>query len=407
MAELGHDQLSRFPPTSTPFVCKPLVRNTIATKDDSKRYTKTGEQVERRKPPGLGIKRSDHLWDRLVSYADRTNDHVYRHTYDRPEGPRAIPDPSRAAFRDAIRELDGLKYYLEGRTPAPVSSTVSVTDEAKAQIIEVLNTTIKTRYQNQANDVTPPPVHPPMVLPPPGPQPPLNLFKTTADTQIAPDRGTDHVQYPIWLRSCPAYHEFYDRDNAGFPDFLLCRSPLHSGKAAVCEIKPYWVYRTGNILDTYFIDPVGNGTIPAGLAAQGYLDSWVWEVDSSAHMIIRQVYGEMLGMGTKLAFVSNTDICIAMMLVPRAGGEDLVLSLPKRWTDPTLITALTGLTFAAIDQPCWTWPGQSVVDVLCPENERVSLRTALPAQTVDMMTALLGQAGLLPVQQIPEEGEHA
>lgn len=108
-------------------------------------------------------------------------------------------------------------------------------------------------------------------------------------------------------------------------------------------------------------------------------------------------------MGVDIAFFSNCEICFVAVLTkekddekptvlsPQAqraanrSGEKpkdmhhvLVLSAPRRWTDPNLHAALTGLTFLAIDIDDW---GKTIADLLCPSQDRVSLRTKNVAET--------------------------
>lgn len=119
-------------------------------------------------------------------------------------------------------------------------------------------------------------------------------------------------------------------------------------------------------------------------------------------------------MGAQVAFFSNLEVVFVAVLTEDSGTGELdasggskpvtrsekkpekkhpvmVLSTPRRWTDPNLHAALTGLSFMAIDAADWM-PKKSMMELLCPvgPGSCVPLTTPLDAET----QAILQEYGL-------------
>ncbi|KAF9069019.1 hypothetical protein BDP27DRAFT_1363737 [Rhodocollybia butyracea] len=353
--------------------CQPVLRNPISTKHTT--YTTTATKVSELNQPGqpgarLQIKRSDKMWQRAAAYSSYTRVHNYPNTAECNQ----IQDRSRdkAAFKQASSLLHAEESILMSRRPTVMTGTASAQDEGRDQIIKILNASLQTRYRNRVAENIPD-----------------NSAYMSSMGEI--DEASDMLQdtfYPSCIRPCPAMHsQPMSRDNAGFSDFVLSKYPNQSGQVAVFEFKPFWGYSSSALLDHYF----GNNIDM--ILRQG-TDDFLWDgVNSASRELVKQIYGEHVFMGADVAFFTNCDICfisVRVKGVDAQGEKDiLVISSPKRWTDPSLHAALTGMSFMAVDMADWN-PVKTMADLLCPARECVGLHTPLTQETKDIMNDYCG-----------------
>ncbi|KAJ3979335.1 hypothetical protein F5890DRAFT_1546912 [Lentinula detonsa] len=255
------------------------------------------------------------------------------------------------------------------RQPTILTSATSAQDEGRDQVVKILNASLQTRYRNQAaaniaNNRT---------------------YESARNRSVDAKDMIDHTFYPTFVRPCPAMHQNpQEKDKAGYSDFILSKYPDRSGQVAVLEFKPFWNYASKPMLEHYYMK-AGTGSI-----VLPNTDEFQWKLPAgskgaAAHELLRQVYGEHVFMDVDVSFFTNCDICFISVTTKEPDGmgsyrDVMVLSSPKKWTDPSLHAALAGLSFMAIDASDFT-PPKSMADLLCPANERISLRVA-PSQEI-------------------------
>ncbi|GJJ09992.1 hypothetical protein Clacol_004218 [Clathrus columnatus] len=96
---------------------------------------------------------------------------------------------------------------------------------------------------------------------------------------------------------------------------------------------------------------------------------FLWSSTEVSAKLIRQLWGQLHFFGCRLGFVTNGSM---VMLVARTNPNTLILSVPKKWTDNTVLTALAGLSFAGVDMAYLNEEGSSQLlnTYLCPEAHR-------------------------------------
>ncbi|KAJ4000112.1 hypothetical protein F5050DRAFT_707351 [Lentinula boryana] len=349
--------------------CQPVFRNPLSTKNKS--HTTVASKVaslDQLGKPGhrLQIKTSEHVWERAIAYVS------YKSAGNYPTTAECNNLVDRSASKPAYQQAAALLHAEESimmiRRPTILTSASSVQDEGRDQVVKILNASLQTRYRNQvagniADHLT---------------------YESPMDQSVDSQDMIDHAFYPTYIRPCPSMnHGPQTRDKAGYSDFILSKYPHKSGQVAVFEFKTFWNYTTEMILGHIYKDKVF-------ITANS--DRFQWQLPPGegspvAHELLKQVYGEHVFMGVDVSFFTNCDICFIAVTtkepdrIPVGSYHDvMVLSSPKKWTDPSLHAALTGLSFMAIDASDFV-PPKSMADLLCPANERISLGVA-PSQKV-------------------------
>ncbi|KAJ3793830.1 hypothetical protein GGU11DRAFT_811658 [Lentinula aff. detonsa] len=304
--------------------------------------------MEPKKEPDddLQIKTSEHIWKRALAYVSYTPVDNYPTTADC----NVLVDrsASNAAYQQAAALLHAEESIMTIRRPTILTNASSAQDEGRDQVVKILNASLQTRYRNQAAvNVA------------------VDRTYESANGSVDAKDMIDHSFYPAYIRPCPSmHHNPQQRDKAGYSDFILSKYPDRSGQVAVFEFKPFWYYDTESM------------TVDRKFAA--------------SHELLKQVYGEHVFMGVDVSFFTNCDVCFIAVTTKEFQGNSsydvMVLSSPKKWTAPSLHAALTGLSFIAIDAGDFT-PPKSIADLLCPANERTSLRVAPGRETQDILNA--------------------
>ncbi|KAJ3742225.1 hypothetical protein DFH05DRAFT_294541 [Lentinula detonsa] len=353
--------------------CQPVFRNPLSTK--STHYTTVATQVASLNQSGkqgyrLQIKTSEHIWERALAYVSYKSAGNYPTTADCND----LVDRSAnsAAYQQAAALLHAEESILMIRRPTVLTGASSAQDEGRDQVVKILNASLQTRYRNQVADHVADNC----------------TYESAVDGNIDAEDMADHSFYPTYLRPSPSMHRNpQPRDKAGFSDFILSKYPDRSGQVAVFEFKPFWNYSTTNMLEHYYKDT--DALLVANTNRfQWQLPKTTSKVNLAAHELLKQVYGEHVYMGVDVSFFTNCDICFIAVTTKEfeqnSSHDLMVLSSPKKWTDPSLHAALTGLSFMAIDASDFT-PPKSMADLLCPLHERISLRVAPGQEIQDLL----------------------
>ncbi|KAF8510493.1 hypothetical protein JB92DRAFT_3144381 [Gautieria morchelliformis] len=333
--------LTRRDPLPDSLTCSPLHREGhVRTGSDG--YTTTPTQVRRGL---LGhqqlrlVRRCIPMWDNLIDYCDPNGTGVpivappqvaqirpTIHTCLGPMDPMGRPytQPLPDAFQqaDVIDRLFGWFIGHALRKPAAMTSEPSVQDEVHAQIIEPLNMLLETRY--------------------------------ISGNPLGPGRNIPF--YPQWGRSCPRAHLTTERNRAGFPDFILYRSPQRHHHACVMEVKTWWTYS-----DRAFTD------IFSRAATQPTTGIFLWNGDSKTAIMLRQLWGELHFFQTTWGACTNGH---KIVIFAKTSQNELTISEVHDFDEPLLHEALLGMCFASIDEKLGA---PFVMDSLCPPQRRESM----------------------------------
>ena len=169
--------------------------------------------------------------------------------------------------------------------------------------------------------------------------------------------------YPIWRRPVAKDHlhaQNRNLANAGFPDFVLTTNQRRTDRtsAAIMEIKTFWSYPWGSIVDIFseLIAEFYTGRVQFGFA-QGFstpqrilkqvgLFAIVSVCQTLLIATIIQVWGEMIFFTCDWAMWTNREHVIFMA---KTGAVELTCSRPISWSDPFVLWAILGFTLASID----------------------------------------------------------
>ncbi|KAJ3782265.1 hypothetical protein GGU10DRAFT_378768 [Lentinula aff. detonsa] len=329
--------------------------------------------MEPKKEPDddLQIKTSEHIWKRALAYVSYTPVDNYPTTADC----NVLVDrsASNAAYQQAAALLHAEESIMTIRRPTILTNASSAQDEGRDQVVKILNASLQTRYRNQAAvNVA------------------VDRTYESANGSVDAKDMIDHSFYPAYIRPCPSmHHNPQQRDKAGYSDFILSKYPDRSGQVAVFEFKPFWYYDTESMVRHYY-KRTESLLVSDSDEFRWNLSKTVDRKFAASHELLKQVYGEHVFMGVDVSFFTNCDVCFIAVTTKEFQGNSsydvMVLSSPKKWTDPSLHAALTGLSFIAIDAGDFT-PPKSIADLLCPANERTSLRVAPGRETQDILNA--------------------